>query len=124
MNLLEGSKVVVSVDGSFYPKKSYLVVAHFVIYNKNYKIGSSNFISTVTLKYRNPFTAELCRVLAFLVAIDYVLIKYKVKAQNITITISSDYKSILDMLYNTSLVINQSKYLNQVVREIHSYWQK
>jgi len=49
MNLLEGGEVVILVDGSFYPEKSSLVAAYFVISNKNYKIESSNFISIVVI---------------------------------------------------------------------------
>ena len=68
--------------------------------------GKGNFIYTVVEENRNLFTAELYRILAFLVVIDYILTKYKVIKQSITITIGSDCKSILDILYNTSPVIN------------------
>ena len=98
-----------------------MVLATFFISAQQKIVGEENFISIVAEDYRNLFTAELYKVLAFLVVIDYVLTNHEVKTQNITITISSNCKSILDTLYNTSPVINQSKYLYQVVREIHFY---
>ena len=77
MNLLEDGEVVVSVDRSFYPEKSSLVAAYFAITYKNYKIESSNFISTVMLQYINLFIAELYGVLMILKVIKFVINKLK-----------------------------------------------
>ena len=42
INLLEGGDVVISVNRSFYPEKSSLVAAYFVITEENHKMGSRN----------------------------------------------------------------------------------
>ena len=49
INLLEDGEIVILVYRSFYPEKSSLVLAYFVISYENNKIESRNFISIVVM---------------------------------------------------------------------------
>ena len=102
-----------SIDGSFYPDKSSLVAAHFIITYKK-KIGSGNFISIVALQFRNPFTVELYRVLIILKVIKYILKKIKASIIAYNIKIISDCAVVINFLHYTSYSITNRAKLYQI----------
>ena len=69
-------KLVYITDSSFFLEKSHLIVAVWIASVDNVIVARSNFVSSVPLKYTHPFTAEICRVLAIIVVVDYLLMKY------------------------------------------------
>ena len=67
-------------------------------------------MSAVALQFRNPFTAELYRVLIILKAIEYVLKKLKVTIIAYTIKITLDCAVVTNFLYYTShSITNRTK---------------
>jgi len=115
--LLVTGELTILVDRLFFPHKSSLVSAYFVITHKNRKIGSRDFISTIALLYRKPFNLELCRVLTICKVIEYIVQKKKIK-QLIHIRITSDYAAVINFLHQLRSTISNKAILHQIKREI------
>ena len=81
-------------------------------------IAKGNFITIVAEEYCHPYLAELCRVLSFLVSIDYILSKYSHVSSTKTFGISSNYQAVFNNLGRVKNIISLTTYLHQIVREI------
>ena len=53
-------------------------------------IAKGDFITTVVEEYHYPYSAEICRVLSFLVTVDYILSKYPYVLSTKTFGVSLD----------------------------------
>ena len=69
-NNLITNKIIFSVDGLFYPDKSYLVAAFILVSIGPKVVLKARFITTVVLNYRHSYTVELCGTLGI-----YVILK-------------------------------------------------
>ena len=84
------SKLIYITNRSFYPDKSHLILAAWFASINERVIVYYNFILSVLAKYIHLFIAEIYRVLLFMAAVDYILIKYPNSAIELSITISSN----------------------------------
>ena len=108
---------MILIDSSFFLHRSSLVSADFIITYKNRKIGSREFILTVALLFRNPFTAKLCGVLTIYKVIEYIVHKRKV-TQYIYIKIALDCAAVINFLWYSKSIISNKAALHQIKWEI------
>ena len=84
-----------------------------------FKVGTADFICSITLPYQIAHVAELCRTLATM-----KLTKYLIKllpsppTLSVKIRIHSDYKSVLSFLPSQYKIVSNMTPLHQVKREI------
>ena len=73
--LLQTNKLVFSIDRLFYPDWSHLIAAYIIITIHQTKLGSADFISLIALPYRNIYSIELCRALAVMKIVEYLILQ-------------------------------------------------
>ena len=106
------------VNGSFYPTKSYLILAAWFALIGKKVVARADFITSVAEEYHHPFLVELYGALSILICINSILSRYPYPSKAFTIQIGSNCSGFLDTLWITSLVITILRYLQQVIREI------
>ena len=72
----------------------------------------------VALKYRQGYTTELCRILAFSKLIEYTMKIEKLDRKRYEYNIYEDYASVLQCLLSIQLSILNNSLLHQIKREI------
>ena len=115
--LLMQGDVTLSVNGSFFPDKSSLTSAHYIIAHKERKLGSGDFTSTVAANYRNAFTAEPCGVLAICKLIEYAA-QRRTTDRLVRVKIVSDCVAVINFLPSTRSTISNKATLHQIKREM------
>ena len=113
------NKAKVVVDGFFFPVKSHLVSAAWIMVIEQLKLMKEEFILSVHEQYWYPYTIKLAGVLSFMEAIDYILSTHPHPSKSFVVEIESDYLSVLKVLWNNKQIFSSSQYLHQIVREIY-----
>ena len=83
-------KLVCVTNRSFFPEKSHLISAAWLALVDQVIIAKGDFISSVSKEYTHPFAAEICRVLAIIIVINYILTKYPTTLSTLYLKIGSD----------------------------------
>ena len=118
MTGLYKGKLVCITDISFFLEKLHLISAAWVALVDQVIVAKGDFISSVLIEYAYPFTAEIYRVLAIIIVINHMLIKYPNILSTLYLTIRLDYQLVLDNLWNSLSIITWTRYLYQLIREI------
>ena len=117
MHTLLSNQAVFIIDGSFFPHKSHLISAAWVLHHSSI-LCYADFLFSVAIEFRHPFAAEFCGALSIFIFLDNFLSKYLTILNPFLITVGSDCSSVLDRLWDTSLITNSSTHLHQILREI------
>ena len=116
-SLLQGI-LFFSIDSSFFPQCSYLILAHIIIISNNEKIGKANFICTIALPYRDSYALELCSTLAIMKIVKYLILESNDRENQFAISINTDCTLVIFFLFSTLKIISNIISLYQVKREI------
>ena len=91
----------------------------WILIDQNHKPkGAGEFILSITPGYSHLFATELYRVLSLMATIDHILSKYPLITLSIVVKVRTDYKSVIDTIWDSNNLIGITYPLYQITREI------
>ena len=109
-DLLAGNVTFV-IDGLFFPEYSHLILAVWYALVEEKIVARGDFISSVSEEYRYLYAAELCGTLLIMIFTNAILSRYPHLSAALITKIGSDCQSVINLIWNTSLVITFNKHM-------------